>query len=271
LPISFWLIVNMIGKIIIRKVLIFGIGLLGLLVHQVNAQILNIESFRLEKDTAKVFLGNVGFGFSAKKQTVSVSRYNSNVNSVYLSQQHSYMLLSTLSLVKIDNQNVLSEGYAHYRMNFFRKKIFSTEQFNQIQYDKGRGMDSRLLTGLCLRYRILNTPRWSISANTGLMYEIENWSNAHQQQQSHLVKSSSNLTIKAKITPTLSLYMITYYQARPDQYFFRPRLITDTSLQLKISTKFSFNTQYVATYDDRPIIDIPHLIYAVNSSILYNF
>lgn len=261
----------MILKLIIRKAFIFGIGLFGLWPKQANAQILNIESFRLEKDTAKVFLGNVGFGFSTKKQTVSVSRYNSNVNSVYLSKNHSYMVLSTLSLVKIANQNVLSEGYAHFRMNFFRKKIISTEQFNQIQYDKGRGMDSRLLTGLCLRYRIFYNPRWSISANAGLMYEIEQWSNAYQQQQSRLIKSSTNLTIKAKITPTLSLYMITYYQARPDQYFFRPRLITDTSLQFKISTKFSFNTQYVATYDDRPIIDIPHLIYAVNSSILYNF
>jgi hypothetical protein len=237
----------------------------------VNAQILNIESFRLEKDTAKVFLGNVGFGIAAKKQTVSVTSYNSNVNSVYLSKLHSYMVLSTLSLIKIANQNVLSEGYAHYRMNFFRKKILSPEQFNQIQYDKGRGMDNRFLSGLCIRYRILYNNTWSISANTGFMYEVENWSNTTEHKKTALLKSTTNLTIKARITPTLSWYMITYYQARCDENFIKPRLITDTSLQFKIANKLNFNTQYVATYDSNPIIDIPSLTYSIKSSILYNF
>jgi hypothetical protein len=245
--------------------------LLLCLASNVKAQILNIESFRLEKDTAKVFLGNVGFGFSAKKQAVSVSRYNTNINSVYLSQLHSYMVLSNLALVKISNQNVLSEGYSHFRINFLRKRILSPEQFNQVQYDKGRGMDSRFLTGLCLRYRIFYSSTWSISANTGLMYETEKWSNSTESKQTDLIKSTSNLTIKARITPTLSWFMITYYQARPDQYFIRPRLITDTSLQFKISNKFNFNSQFVATYDDMPIIKIPNFIYAINSSIQYNF
>jgi len=244
----------------------------GMLLSSISqAQILNIESFRIEKDTAKVFLGNVGFGYSAKKQTVSVSRYNTNINSAYLSQLHSYMLLSNLALIKVSNQNVLSEGYAHFRINFLRKRILSPEQFSQIQYDKGRGMDSRFLTGLCMRWRIFYNETWSISANTGFMYEKEKWSTSTESATTSLIKSTTNITIKARLTPSLSWFMITYYQARPDANFIKPRLITDTSLQFKINKRFAFNTQYVATYDDNPIIDIPNLIYSVNSSILYNF
>lgn len=253
------------------KKCLFTNVLLLIFVINTNAQILNIESFRLEKDSAKVFLGNLGFGFSTKKQLVSVTRFNTNVNAAYLSDLHSYMVLSTLSLVKVSNLNVLSEGYVHFRINFLRKNKFSPEQFTQIQYDKGRGMDSRFLTGLCLRYRIFSNSKIVVAANSGLMYESEVWFNSVENKSSSLIKSTSNLTLKAKITPTLSFFMITYYQAIPNQYFIRPRLITDATLQFKISNKFVFNTQYVATYDDMPIISIPNFIYSLNSAIQYNF
>ena len=257
-------IVQIVWRFSLTCMLIFNISI-------AHSQILNIESYRLEKDTSNVFLGNIGFGYSSKKQTVSVSRYNTNINSAFLSKYHGYMLLSNLALIKISNQNVLSEGYAHLRFNFLRKKILSPEQFNQIQYDKGRGMDSRFLAGLCLRWRIFTSETWSISANTGLMFEKETRSKSPISATTSLIKSTTNITIKAKLSPSLNWFMINYYQARPDANFVKPRLITDTSLQFKINKRFAFNTQYVATYDDNPIIDIPKLIYSINSSIQYNF
>ena len=45
-------------------------------VFQTNAQILNIEKFRLDKDTFNVWMCNVTFGFNAKKQNISTLQYN---------------------------------------------------------------------------------------------------------------------------------------------------------------------------------------------------
>jgi len=235
------------------------------------SQILNIESYRLEKDTSNVFLGNIGAGFNTKKQAIStINRYNSNINAAYLSQNNAYLLLSTLALVQVANQQVQNEGYIHFRINFLRKKKYSPELFSQLQYDRGRGLEKRELVGLTCRARIFYNKNWSISGNSGLMLENENWNFNAEIKNTEFIKSTSNITIKSKLTPTINWYLITYYQARL-QYFLQPRLTLDTYFQFKISSKFNFNMQYVATYDEKPVISIPNLIYSLNSIIQYNF
>ncbi len=235
------------------------------------SQILNVEGFRLEKDTAHVFLGNAGVGFSTKKQpTNTLTRFNTNVNACFLAEKHSYMVLSTLAFTKVTNAQVQNEGYAHFRINFNRRKKISPEYFAQIQYDKGRGLDKRFLTGITMRSRIFLDKHWNISANTGFMWEEENWKLGTESANKDLIKSTSNLTIKAKLLPNVSWFFITYYQARVDDLS-KARFITDTSLQLKISNRLAFNTQYIATFDTAPVIAIPKLIYSLNSTVQYNF
>ena len=142
----------------------------------VYGQMLNIETFRLEKDTSKIFVGSIGFGYMNKKQINSMTQYSTTDNCSYLSKLHSYMVMSNLTIVKNGSQNLVNQGYIHLRMNYFRKKLFSIEQFSQIQYDKGRGLNSRYLTGVSMRYRIHSNDKWYASINNGIMYEDENWS-----------------------------------------------------------------------------------------------
>ena len=66
------------------------------------------------------------------------------------------------------------------------------------------------------------------------------------------------------------LFSNTYYQAVPI-LLNKPRISTDSSIQLKVSNKLNFNIQYVATYDTNPIINIPNLTSMLNGVLQYNF
>lgn len=234
------------------------------------SQILNAEEFRLDDDTMNVWIGTAEFGFSAKKQQTDVFTISSKANTAYLTNKHSYMFLGYLNVVKVANANVISEGYGHVRFNFLRRKLFSLEQFNQWQFDQGRGMKSRGLFGANLRFRIKSNDRWEFAVNSGLMYEDEVWEGENNLISNVNLKSTTSGTWRYKISKVISVFMIAYYQARFDQ-FFRPRFITDSSLQINLTSKFFFRAQYVATYDAAPIIDNNKLIYNINNTLGYEF
>ena len=76
--------------------------------------------------------------------------------------------------------------------------------------------------------------------------------------------------LKYKITLSIFLFTINYYQARFET-FFSPRIISDTQLQFQINKFLSFSTQYVLTFDDNPVITNTQIIYSINNSLVIRF
>lgn len=248
-----------------------SISLLLLLPLVAQAQILNTERFRLDKDTARIWMGTAEFGLSAKRQQTNVFTFKSKGNVAYLSEKHSYMFLGYANLVKVANSNVISEGYGHLRFNFLRRKLFSIEQFNQWQFDQGRGMNSRILSGANVRYRVKSTDKWEFGMNTGLMYETEEWENDFGEMvPNENIKSSTSVSLRYKVSKNFSYIMISYYQARFDD-FFNPRVTLDASMQLAINQHLSLRGQFVGMYDAIPVIEINNLIFSVNNTLVFKF
>jgi len=235
-----------------------------------HAQILNIEKFRIDKDTSNVFVGNVGLGLTARQQKTDVFTLGSKANAAYLSKKHSYLLLNTLSIVKVEGVDAGNNGYAHLRFNFFRQHKVCFEQFNQIQFDVGRGLDFRRLFGASLRLRILYDDKVSLAFNSGAMVEYERW-NGQEVIKNTFFKSTSNLTFRYSLSKNVSLFLISYYQARPKYYFSRPRFITDSRVVFSINKQFSFSLQFESTYDSYPIIDIENHIYTIKNNLNFRF
>ena len=245
-------------------------------IHSAEAQILNVERFRLDKDTSNVWLGNAGLGFSLKKQKNNVYTFNGNLNLVYLSKHHSYMSLNNFKIIRQDENNLISEGYAHGRITFLRKNRISYEPFAQIQYDQGRGLSWRELYGYTFRLSLRSRHRNTLSFNTGAMYEYEKWEGTVLRYSSDstgrlavtkFIKSTSNLSYKTHFSDNVNFFAVVYYQARFEK-FLSPRVITDLQLQLKINKHFSFNTQFVSTFDDLPIIAGNEFVYSLNNTLV---
>lgn len=242
------------------------------------SQILNIERFRLDKDTSHAWFGSVGLGFSAKQQKVSVTTFNGNSNLVYLSKLHSYLNVNYIRFIKVANSEPISEGYTHWRVNFFRRKKLSYEPFVQFQYDIGRGLLKRNLYGFTFRFDVRLGEKLNIGLNTGAMYEYEKWRGQVLRFQTEVqdigrtsfIKSTSNVNIRWRITQHVNLFLLTYYQARFES-FFRPRVISDVQLSYELNKNFSMVGQYISTYDAAPILVANEFIQTFNLTFNYKF
>ncbi|MCS6824008.1 MAG: DUF481 domain-containing protein [Cytophagaceae bacterium] len=242
------------------------------------AQILNIEKYRQDKDTFNVWLGNINLGLENRKQKTSTLNYKAMVNLVYLSKKHSYMTINMIDYLRAGNVTVTS-GYTHGRINFYRRKLFSYESFCQLQYDKGRGLEKRELAGFSFRLNFHNRDKLNIGFNSGVMYEIERWRGRilryHKAEDStraetRFIKSTSNLYLRANLNQQITLFTITYYQARFDA-FLKPRMISDVQIMFKVNRRFSFSNNFSATLDTHPIADNNKFIYTLSSSLILKF
>jgi len=233
----------------------------------VFSQILNTEKYRLNKDVANELIGNVSFGMRQRSQRNKVFTLYTRANAAYLSKKHSYMLLNNLNIIRVQNAAPNNNGYVHLRFNLFRKKVISFEQFNQIQFDAGRGMELRRLTGAYARIRILSKPKSTLAFNQGLMYENEIWAETiNEVVRKSYIKSSSHISYRQKIAKRINVFSIFYYQARPD-LFFKPRFFSDFRVQYSLTKKLAFSLQFESTYDANPVIDIQNHIYAINNRV----
>lgn len=257
-----------------KKILIISFLLIS---NFTFGQILNVERFRLDKDTANLWLGNAGLGAALKKQQNNIYTFNANVNAVYLSEHHAYMTLNYFKFLRQEKTNLLSEGYTHFRLNLMRKKFFSYESFVQLQYDQGRGLEFREIYGSTVRLNLVSDDDGYFTMNTGFMYEREKWKgevlrfavdSAHAESQ--FIKSTTNATAKINLSESVYLFLVGYYQARPDR-FFKPRLIADIQLQFRINRYLAFSTRYTTTFDALPVTKGNNFVYELNNSILIDF
>lgn len=232
-----------------------------------QAQLLNVEGVRTSGDSAGWY-GELEFDLSLNGYNERLLEFTNESNLSYFSEQHAYMLLNSLNFVNIDGNSLISSGYLHLRSTFLRNGKWSPEVFTQYQYNNNLGLNNRVLGGAGIKYRFYRSERWQASVSTAFMYEFEEWQLANQPSiKNEYLKSSSNVSLRGKLSDSASFLLIGYYQARPDQ-FFKARSIVETELEMDISKRIAVSISFVASYDAAPIINIPNLTYALSNGLV---
>jgi hypothetical protein len=233
-----------------------------------DAQVLNVERFRSDADTADVWIGELKFDFSLNKQNTAVMALGNETNLAHFTRNHVYYFLNQINLVMVDERSLVSDGYFHIRGTYNRRKTWSPETFLQFQYNLNWGLKRRALAGATMRYKYLDTPAIRGSVSTGLMIENEFWRESDEPSvEKTLLKSTTSLLVRGRLTEQAELVMIGYYQAPPGS-FFEPRITGDAKLNLKISSNLTFTTQFVLTYDADPLIDVTKVVYRLTNGIV---
>ncbi len=254
------------------KKIFFTISFFILIQTNLVAQILNIEKERQEIKTtdSTVWRGNFVFGFDLTKQQNTVLQFDNDDYLLFMTPKHSYIWIGHINLIKSEGKNVISEGYFHHRINFWRKKILSAEIFTQYQYNETRGLVNRGLLGITPRLALHASDKLDVAIGTGAMYEWEEWKLNENYALTRLIKSTNYINFHAQLNKNTELMFITYYQARFDR-FFHPRIIGDANFRAKLSKHVSFNLHFTPYYDDAPIIPIEKWSYEVTSGIGIQF
>ena len=178
------------------KYIVFIGFYLVLSLSTVYGQILNVEKKRIDFDSIPRWLGQINLGLALQEQQGQIINVHLSNNWVYFSEKHSYMLFANLHLIKARGSQISSNGYAHFRIRFLRRKNFSYENFSQIQYDVLRGMRERILSGADILYQIKDQEKTSLLIATGFMYEYERWIYQEIQEVTKLWKNSSYISFR---------------------------------------------------------------------------
>ncbi len=261
---------------------LFLITLFSLAWVPLSGQIINVEQFRLDKDTSKAFLGQVGAGFNLDKQLNSTATIDSRLNLGVIYKEIGIQSLSHYKLVEVVQKNVadpVSDAFSHLRFTFWRREKVNLEVFGQWQYDLGKGLRERQVYGAAGRLVLKSHKTLLLSTNLGAFYEYEWWKGTVRRfpvesdstyARAELVKMSLNLTIRYKASDQVAIFFSGYYQApidRPDI----PRIIGQLELQAKIAGHFGFGVNYAMQYDPAPLIQDNFFVFKFRTNFLYTF
>lgn len=253
------------------RVFIPSVLILFLLISApVHGQLLNVESVRANADSAG-WHGELEFDLSLNRYNEQVFEFTNESNLSYFTERHAYMLLNKLKFVNLDGTSLISSGYIHLRSTLLRNERLSPEIFVQYQYNNNLGLNNRALGGAGVKYRFYRTDNWQASISTALMYEFEEWQLAGQPSiENEFLKTTSNIRLNGKISDDATFLLVGYYQARPDQ-FFEARSILESKLKMDLSKRIAISISFVASYDAKPIIDIPQWTYELSNGVVVKF
>lgn len=244
-----------------------------------QAQILNVEKNRTSRDTTHYWVGELNFNLLLHNRSASPDnpvRYTSlgtGADVAYVSGHHRYMLLNQLSYSAITGNAFISTGYSHFRANFLWQRPLSYELFAQAQYDIGRGLESRYLSGGGLRYTFVKEKKIKLALGVGAMYEQERWQVPGTEGEGIITtrfpKSSNYLSGRWQVNEFVNMNAIVYYQTGYDRDIdsFRNRFSGDANLNVKLWGRFTFFSTFNAAYDNQPVVPVVNFIYSLNNGL----
>ncbi|WP_017733889.1 DUF481 domain-containing protein [Nafulsella turpanensis] len=250
-------------------------------------QILNIEQNRKATDTTHYWTGELNFNLLIHNNSATTEdpvRYigiGTGADVAYTSVLHRYLLINQLNYSAITGNAFISTGYSHFRANLLWRQPLSYELFAQAQYDIGRGLDSRYLSGGGIRYTFVREKKVLAALGVGAMFERERWqipatelSPLPGEQEigtvtTHFIKSSNYLSLRWQINKMVNLNTIVYFQTGYDQDIdaFRNRFSGNADLNVKLGTHLTFFTNFTGAYDSRPVVPIVNFVYSLNNGL----
>ena len=238
-----------------------------LLIIVSKAQIVNIESARMQSDTTGL-MGNASASLALTKNTQQVFSSDIDAHVQYKSQKSLYLLLGSYGFLKGAGTRLIDNTFLHLRYNYKLNSVVRWEAFTQVQKNKITGISSRFLIGTGPRFKILSTKLIRLYAASLLMYEREDETNTDVVQNN--ARSSSYVSFT--ITPNKQVEIIS-------TSFFQPlinnwndyRLLNQVAIRVKAAKKIALAVKWNYLNDSRPVTGVPSVNYSLSTGINYEF
>jgi hypothetical protein len=233
-----------------------------------NAQIVNVESQRIQSDTTG-WLGNFGLSFELDKNKVQVLKLDATAQIEYKLPKSLYLFLFNYDFLTGAKQTLQNNLFFHLRYNYKMNDLLRLEVFTQLQENGLSGIKDRWLIGAGPRFKISATKKWSFYAATLVMYEKEE--ELTKPVMLHRdVRNSSYATVSWRPGDKAEFISTLFYQPLLKD-FSDFRLLHEVKLKFKFTKKFSFFTTWAFFYDSKPSFEVPNNIYTLKNGIEYEF
>lgn len=233
-----------------------------------NAQIVNIESKRMQTDTIG-WSGSLGTTFSFTKNVQEVLNLNANAHVQYKTENSLYLFLADYNLLKGDQQELANNMFYHLRYNRRVNNWLRWEVFNQWQQNAVTGIRLRTLFGTGPRFKIHSSERFRLYAATAAMYEYE------EEQMKPAVfhrdlRSSSYLSFSYTPNPVFEIVSTSFYQPLFNQLN-DYRIMNQIALNIKLTRRLLVTTSWDYLYDAFPAGNNPGSNFTLTNGFTYTF
>lgn len=139
---------------------------------KVNAQIVNVESKRLQSDTTG-WLGSIGTSFQLESSAVKVVNLEAEAQVEYKAPRSLYLFLANYKFLKGEGKTFQNSLFYHFRYNYKVDKLLRWEGFTQLQQNNIAGIKARFLLGTGPRFKLSGSKKLALFAATAARYEYE--------------------------------------------------------------------------------------------------
>lgn len=207
----------------------------------VNAQLVNIESRRMQTDSIRFALKSDFLFKYASNNGNEIYHFGSNLTTQMKSKdlRKIWFFVGSYSLIRSSNQDFANNWMAHTRYNHQLSEVWRFEAFVQTQENRLLVIDSRSLAGSGIRLKFISTPNTRAYFGNSYMYEIEGSSRAETTNYNH--RHSSYLSFsyncpdnRYKLTNTV------YFQPLYEE-FSNHRVLEQFKLEIPLNKHISFS------------------------------
>lgn len=248
--------------------LFFVITILLGCTHSGYAQIVNVESARMQSDTTG-WKGNLGAAFSVIKNTQQIVQLDVNAHVQYKTTKDLYLLLGNYTFLKGAGQELVNNTFFHFRYNRKINDMLRWEVFTQTQSNVVTGIQSRFLIGTGPRFKITANKVFRLYAATLIMYEQEKEVAADAQLKKDL-RNSSYVSFSYTPAGNIELVSTSFYQ--PLLRNFKDfRLLNQETLKISATKNLAFIINWNYLYDSYPAVNTPETNYTFSTGFNYAF
>jgi hypothetical protein len=240
---------------------------------ELKAQVVNIESQRLQMDTQRIMAGiNFALEYKDNNEETMLKIESAAILQVKTeNRKNNFLFLANYALARATNEVINNVRAFHVRYSRVLSPTWRWENFVQTQYDQLLRIESRNLIGTGFRHKVLNTKDLTINAGSLYMFEYEQTreNDAITLHQNH--RLSSYLVFNIALPNDLGeIITTTYWQPRFDRWS-DFRISNNTSLNFHFTKHLDFATNWVLTFDSAPPLEVKRRTLSLNNSILYRF
>ena len=235
-----------------------------------KAQIVNIENARMQSDTVG-WMGGAGLGVNLTQNTQKIFGADLEMHLQYKTSNDKglWLILGNYAFLKAGNSKLISNDFAHLRYNRKINNWLRWEIFGQFQNNSITQIDSRLLLGTGLRFRIVKNAVFRLYAATLLMYENEK-ERTNPVIEHNDLRSSSYLTFTWLPAGNIQIVSTTFFQPlikKLSDY----RILNQLSAKVKATKHFSLSIKWNYLHDRFPAGNAPRTTYNFGTGIDYDF
>lgn len=238
--------------------------------RQASAQIVNIESARMQSDTVG-WMGGAGAAVSLTQNTTKIFSADVEAHLQYKTSNDKglWLVLGNYGFLKAGDSRFVSNGFFHLRYNRKLNEWLRWEVFGQFQNNIITQIDSRLLAGTGPRFKIFKKANFRLYAATLIMFESEKERTTPTIEHNDL-RSSSYVSFTWTPQKNIELISTTFYQPlfkKLSDY----RILNQVSLKVKATQHFSLSVRWNYLFDKYPAGTAPQTNYRFGTGVDYEF